>query len=92
MALLRRTESSSAPLAAHGRTITLVARTRAVRAGGRNASALHIRARPSRVEVLDEHGRHQVMRIRDVEGTLIVAIVVVGIAGVVISRILRGSN
>jgi hypothetical protein len=92
MAFLRRSESSSAPLAAHGRTITLVARTRGVRAGAGNASVLHVRARPAHVEVLDEHGRHEVVRIRDIEGTLIVAIVLVGIAGVVISRILRRSN
>ena len=89
MALLHRTETSSAPLATHGRTITLVARTRAMRVGTRSGSALHVRARPSHVEVLDEQGRHEVVPIRDIEGRLLVAIVVAGIVGAVVTRARR---
>ena len=89
MALLHRTEMSSVPLATHGRTITLVARTRVWRVGARSASALHVRARPSYVEVLDEQGRHEVVRIRDIEGTLMAAIVIAGFVGAVVMRSLR---
>jgi hypothetical protein len=92
MALLHRTESSSAPLATHGRTITLVARTRALRVATRSGGALHVRARPSHVEVLDEHGRHDVVRIRDIEGTLIMAIACATLAGVITIRALKRSR
>ena len=92
MALLHRSESSSAPLATHGRTITLVARTRAMRVVTPSGAALHVRARPSHVEVLDAHGRHEVVRIRDIEGTLIVAIACAAIAGVITIRALKRSR
>jgi hypothetical protein len=92
MALLHRTESSCAPLAAHGRTITLVTRTRAMRVVTPSGAALHVRARPSHVEVLDEHGRHEVVRIRDIEGTLMAAIVCSTIAAVITIRALKRSR
>jgi hypothetical protein len=92
MAVLHRTESSSAPLATHGRTITLVARTRAMHIATASGAALHVRARPSHVEVLDEHGRHEVVRIRDIEGTLMVVIVAAGIIGAVVAWTRRSST
>jgi hypothetical protein len=72
--LVQRGESTIGPVAVDGRTLTLVARTRAVRVGNGTWGGLHMRARPDHVEVLDSEGRHQVVRIPDVEGMLITAI------------------
>lgn len=92
MALLHRAESSSTPLATHGRTITLVARTRAWRVITPSGGALHVRARPSHVEVLDEHGHHEVVRIRDIEGTLMAVIVAAGIVGAAVAWARRSAT
>ena len=72
--LVQRGASSIGPVAVDGRTITLVARTRAVRVGKGTWGSIHMRARPDHVEVLDRDGRHHVVRIPDIEGMLITAI------------------
>ena len=87
--LLQRGESTIGPVAINGRTITLVARTRALHIGGDERGALHIRARPAHVEVLDEHGRRLVVRIRDVETALVTAIAAGGLVGACVVRAIR---
>ena len=89
MALVQQEHTTVGPVAIDGRTITLVARSRAVRFGRRRDRALHVRARPSHVEVLDAQGRRDVVRIRDVEGTLIAGIAVTGVVYVLGARVLR---
>jgi hypothetical protein len=89
MAALQRGETTIGPLALGGRTITLVARTTAVHLGNDERGALHIRSRPTHVEVLDEDGRRHVVRIRDVEHALIAAIAIGGAAGACALRIAR---
>jgi hypothetical protein len=78
MPMLQRGETTIGPVAVDGRTITLVARTSGVRVRGGPLAALGVRARPTHVEVLDDQGRRQVVRIRDVEASLIGAIVAAG--------------
>jgi hypothetical protein len=85
---VQRGETTVGPVAVEGRTIMLVARTRALHIGGDERGALHVRARPTHVEVLDEDGRRHEMRIRDVEGALIAAIAVAGVAGACLGRLL----
>jgi hypothetical protein len=83
---VQRGETTIGPVAVEGRTITLVARTRALHIGGDERGALHVRARPTHVEVLDEDGRRHEMRIRDVEAALIATIAVAGIALACVGR------
>ncbi|HTL85220.1 MAG TPA: hypothetical protein VL856_08565 [Acidimicrobiia bacterium] len=87
--MLQRRETTVGPVAVDGRTITLVAKTRALRVGGPAAGAMHVRARPDHVEVLDEDGRRQVFRIHDVETTLVRTIVAVSIGCAIGLRALR---
>jgi hypothetical protein len=89
MAVLQRNDTTVGPVAFGGRTITLVARTTAVHLGGDARGALHIRSRPRHVEVLDEDGRRHVVRVRDVEHTLIAAIAIGGIATAYALRSIR---
>ena len=86
-----RGETSVGPVAIDGRTITFVARTRGLRIG-RDArlGALHVRARPAHVEILDTEGRRQVVRIHDLERTMIAAISLGGLACAFAVRALRG--
>jgi hypothetical protein len=86
--IVRRRESSVGPLALDGRTITLVARTTAVNVG-RPWGALHVRARPVHVEVLDGEGHRQVVRVHDVEQTLVVAITLAGLVAAIGLRSIR---
>jgi hypothetical protein len=94
MAMVQRSESTIGPVAVDGRTITLVAKTRAVHLRGRVGDAqspwaLHVWARPAHVEVLDEDGRRHVVRIHDIERAVMMA-VVVGAAGYILGiRALR---
>ena len=74
MAVLKRGETTIGPLAFGGRTITLVARTTALHVGDDARGALHVRSRPVHVEVLDGEGRREVVHVRDIEHTLMVAI------------------
>ncbi|HET9728895.1 MAG TPA: hypothetical protein VFR41_05705 [Acidimicrobiia bacterium] len=69
-----RRESICGPLAVDGRTITLVAQSRAVRVAP-GQRGLRVRARPSHVEVLEEDGRRAVVPVPDVSGALMRAIV-----------------
>ncbi len=89
MALVQRGESTIGPVAVDGRTITLVARTRALHLGALGRGALHVRARPAHVEVLDGDGRREVVPIRDIERTVLAAIGVVGAAVVIAARAVR---
>lgn len=85
--LVTRRRTTTGPVAVDGRTITLVATTRAVHVGrGARALALHVRARPHHVEVLHHDGRRDVVRIRDVEGTLVTVIALAGAAWLVATR------
>jgi hypothetical protein len=89
MAMVQRSETTVGPVAVDGRTITLVAKTRAVHFPGRVGDALHVWARPAHVEVLDEDGRRHVVRIHDVERAVMMA-VVLGAAGYILGiRALR---
>jgi hypothetical protein len=89
MAVLQRNDTTVGPVAFGGRTITLVARTTAVHLGGDARGALHIRSRPMHVEVLDEDGRRHVVRVRDIEQTLIAAIAIGGLATAYALRSIR---
>ena len=90
MAELQRAETSVGPVAIDGRTITFVARTRAIRFGhGDRAGAVHVRARPTHVEVLNQDGRHEVVRIHDVERAVMTAIAVGGLTCALAVRALR---
>jgi len=96
MAEVVRGETSVGPVAIDGRTITFVARTHGVRFGGdRGGSgarmgALHLHARPAHVEILDDAGRRQVVRIHDVERALLVAIAAGALVVSVAARLWRG--
>jgi hypothetical protein len=89
---LQRGETTVGPVAFGGRTITLVARTTALRLGGDDRGALRVRCRPAHVEVLDEHGHRHVVHIHNVEQTLIAAIAIGGIATARALRIIRNSQ
>ena len=89
VAMVQRGESTVGPVAVDGRTITLVARTHGFHVGRRRFGALGLRARPTHIEILDEEGRHQVVRIRDVESTAMVAIILAGAGYVLAVRALR---
>ena len=95
MAEVVRGESSVGPLAIDGRTITFVARTRGVRIGrahegpGVHIGALHVRARPAHVEILDDSGRREVVRIHDVERTMMIAIAVATLVCSIAVRMVR---
>jgi len=87
--MVQRSETTVGPVAVDGRTITLVARTRAVRVGNGNYGAVHVRARPTHVEVLDEDGRRSVVRIRDVESWLLTTVAMASVGYVIALRALR---
>ena len=87
--MVQRGESTVGPVAVDGRTITLVARTRAVHLGRGGTGALGMRARPTHVEILDADGRHHVMRIRDIESAAIIAIALASVGYVIGVRALR---
>ena len=94
MTLLQRAETSVGPVAVDGRTITLVARTTVVHVGSDERGALHLRARPLHVEVLERDGVRHIVRIRDREQALIAAIAIGGAlcaCAVRISRTRRAS-
>ena len=91
MSVLQRGETTTGPVAVGGRTITLVARTTAVHLGGDSRGALHIRSRPMHVEVLDEDGQRHVVRVRDVEHTLVRAIAIGAVAVAYALRTIRKS-
>ncbi|HVJ98619.1 MAG TPA: hypothetical protein VNC41_17455 [Acidimicrobiia bacterium] len=77
---VQRGETTVGPVAINGRTLTLVARTRAVHIGSDDHGALHVQARPDHVEVLDADGRREIVRIRNVETPLLIAIAISGLA------------
>ncbi len=77
---VQRGEATVGPVAVNGRTLTLVARTRAVHIGSDAHGALHVQARPTHVEVLERDGRREVVRIRNVETPILLAIAVGGVA------------
>ena len=89
---VQRGETTVGPLAFEGRTISLVARTTALHLGNDERGALHVRSRPTHVEVLDEHGQRHVVVIRNVEQILIVAIAFAGLAGSCALRLIRRSR
>jgi hypothetical protein len=85
----QQVETTSGPVAVDGRTITLVARSRAVRVGGERVGVMHVWSRPSHVEVLDGDGTRQVVRIRDVQRIATAAIMAAAgacVLGVELSR------
>jgi hypothetical protein len=86
------TESHTGPLAAGGRTITLVARTRALSVGRRHGGVFAVRSRPAHVEVLDDDGTQRIVRVPDLEGALIAGIVAVGMVGAAAARLWRRSR
>jgi hypothetical protein len=79
MAVVQRGESTAGPVAVGGRTITLVARTSVLGVGRGPHRALYAYARPAHVEVLDEHGRREIVCIRDTERTMMIAILLAGV-------------
>ncbi len=89
MARSQSAETTVGPLAFDGRTVNLVASTRAVHVGDDGRGALHVRSRPCHVEVLDEDGRRQVVAVHDVERMLLGAISIAGIAAAVAVRTFR---
>lgn len=89
MSVVQRGETTIGPVAFGGRTITLVARTTAIHLGGDARGALHVRSRPMHVEVLDEDGQRHVVRVRDIEQTIIAGIAIGGVAGAYALRLIR---
>jgi hypothetical protein len=89
VAIVQRREATAGPVAVDGRTITLVARTRAIHLGRGGSGALGLRAHPSHVEILDADGRRQVVRIRDIESGAIIAIALASVGYVLGVRALR---
>jgi hypothetical protein len=89
VAIVQRGESTVGPVAVDGRTITLVARTRAVHLGRRGSGAFGLRARPTHIEILDADGRRQVVQIRDIESGAIIAIALASVGYVLGVRALR---
>ncbi len=92
MRVMQRDETTVGPVAVGGNTITLVAHTRALRVGNPGGGALFVRASPSHVEVLDEHGERRTVRIHDIERMVVVAIAVVTIGYAVGVRLLPRKN
>jgi len=90
--VVRVTESHAGPLAVGGRTITLVARTRALSFGRGQGGAFAVRVRPAHVEVLDDDGTQRIVRVPDVEGALIAGIIAAGIVGAAAARLWRRSR
>jgi hypothetical protein len=82
-------DTTVGPLAFDGRTITLVARTRAMHVGDDGRGALHVRSRPRHVEVLDVDGRRKVVAVHDVERMLVLAITFAGLAAAFAIRTVR---
>ena len=67
-----RGETTFGPVGVDGRTLTLVARTCEWRRGrGPDERAVRVWTRPTHLEMLDEEGRREVVRIRDTEFALI---------------------
>jgi hypothetical protein len=91
MSVVQRGETTIGPVAFGGRTLTLVARTTAIHLGGDARGALHVRSRPMHVEVLDEDGQRHVVRVRDIEQTIIAGIAIGGVAGAYALRAIRRS-
>jgi len=87
--VLHTYESTTGPVVVDGRTIALVAKTRALSLGRTSGSLFHVRSRPAHVEVLDGDGRRRVLPIRDVQRLVMSAIVAVTVAGVVLRRARR---
>lgn len=83
MAVVQRYESTTGPVVVDGRTIALVARTRALQLRAPFAGWFHVRARPAHVEVLDGDGSRHVVPIRDVQRIANRAIVAAAAAGIV---------
>ena len=92
MAALQRVETSAGPVAFGGRTITLVARTTAVKIGQDRFGAVHARSRPLHVEVLDERGERHVLRVRDIERTVVGVVALAGLVGACVVRGIRGAG
>ncbi len=86
MALTRTGETTVGPIAVDGRTITLVARTRAIHVGDETRAVLYVRARPHHVEVLGEDGRRQIVAVRDIE---YVAMAGITIGAIIVASALR---
>jgi hypothetical protein len=89
MVNVQRGETTVGPVAVGGQTITLVARTRALTIGGHERGALHVRSRPTHVEVLDAEGRRAVVRVRDVELGLIAGVASAALVCITAVRALR---
>ena len=85
----QHSETTIGPVAIDGRTITLVARTRALHLGNDERGALHVRSRPSHVEILDADGRREVVRVRDTEAVLIAAVALAGLACAGAARLVK---
>jgi hypothetical protein len=88
----RSVETTVGPLAFDGRTITLVASTRAVHVGDDGRGALHVRSRPHHVEVLGADGRRQVVAVHDVERMLVGAISIAGVVTAFAVRTIRARS
>ena len=65
--VLRREEATLGLLAVEGRTITVIGR---IRTGRRGAARRDRAVVPTRLELLDEQGRRQVVRVHDVDRAL----------------------
>ena len=85
---VQRGSTTVGPVAVNGRTLTLVARTRGVHIGNDAHGALHVQARPTHVEVLDQDGRREIVRIRNLETPILLAIAIGGIACAGLARAL----
>jgi hypothetical protein len=89
MAALQRIETAVGPVAVGGRTLTFVARATAVRMGDGSRGALHLRARPLYVEVLDERGERRIVRVHDTERTVVASVLLGALATTALWRARR---
>lgn len=89
VAVLQQFETTTGPVVVDGRTIALVAKTRAIEFGGPLFSMFHVRSRPAHVEILDGDGHRQVVPIRDLQRTVTGAIIAAAVACVIGARLRR---
>ena len=89
MPLLRKTDTTTGPVAVEGHTISLVARTSGIELGGDPPKVFAVWSRPAHVEVLDADGARHLLPVRDVQLITMATIAGLTAACVVATRVAR---
>ena len=79
-------ETTTGPVAVGGRTINLVARTRAITLGSDPERVVAAWSRPVHVEVLDADGRCEIVKVRDYQLVATAVVACAAIAWVACAR------